>query len=70
MQQERFYEVVINAEWQYSVWPAQRPVPAGWKATGFCDSRELCLKHIDIVWQDMREHRLQLELAAAEARHG
>ncbi|WP_332852331.1 MbtH family protein [Duganella sp. S19_KUP01_CR8] len=70
MQQERLYEVVINAERQYSVWPAQRPVPEGWLATGFRATRELCLAHIDTVWQDLREHSLQLALAGGELRHG
>ncbi len=70
MQQERFYEVVINAERQYSVWPAQRQVPAGWLATGFRASREQCLVHIDTAWHDLREHSLQLALDSGTVRHG
>ena len=70
MQQERLYEVVVNAERQYSVWPAQRPVPLGWLSAGFRDTREQCLVHIDSVWRDMREHSLQLALAGKEVRHG
>lgn len=68
--QERLYEVVINAEHQYSVWPAQRPVPAGWRATGVRATRALCLAHIDDVWQDQRELSLRQALAGAEVRHG
>lgn len=69
MQHERLYEVVINTERQYSVWPAQKPVPAGWRATGVRAAREQCLAHIDTVWLDQREQSLQLALAG-ESRHG
>ncbi|MBV8636247.1 MAG: MbtH family protein [Burkholderiaceae bacterium] len=68
--QERLYEVVINAEHQYSVWPAHRPVPAGWQATGVRAAREQCLTHIDGVWLDRREFSLRQALVAAEVRHG
>ncbi|MET8338705.1 MbtH family NRPS accessory protein [Streptosporangium canum] len=46
--------VVLNDEEQYSVWPAGRELPAGWRAEGFQGSREDCLAHIDQVWTDMR----------------
>ncbi len=46
--------VVINHEQQYSVWPANREVPAGWKSAGYSGSREQCLDHIEQVWVDMR----------------
>ncbi|HAT29991.1 MAG TPA: MbtH family protein [Janthinobacterium sp.] len=70
MQQEQLYEVVINAQRQYSLWPAQRPVPGGWQATGFCDSRAQCLEHIGVVWRDLREHDAQAALADAGVQHG
>src|SRR6478736_1909895 len=28
------YQVVINDEEQFSIWPAERPLPAGWRAQG------------------------------------
>jgi MbtH protein len=46
--------VVVNDEEQYSVWPADRPLPAGWRSTGFAGERAECLAHIDTVWTDMR----------------
>jgi MbtH protein len=46
--------VVVNDEEQYSVWDADRPLPAGWRATGFTGTRQECLDHIDEVWTDMR----------------
>ncbi|MEU8620488.1 MbtH family NRPS accessory protein [Streptomyces sp. NPDC048623] len=46
--------VVVNDEDQYSLWPHERPLPDGWRATGFHGSREECLAHVDEVWTDMR----------------
>ena len=46
--------VVVNDEEQYSVWDADRPPPAGWRATGFTGTRQECLDHIDEIWTDMR----------------
>ncbi|WP_433362635.1 MbtH family protein [Streptosporangium sp. CA-115845] len=46
--------VVLNDEEQYSIWPAGRELPAGWRAEGFEGDREGCLAHIDEVWTDMR----------------
>lgn len=48
------FQVVINDEAQYSIWPADRDRPAGWHHDGFVGTREACLEHIDEVWTDMR----------------
>ncbi|MCX4472881.1 MbtH-like protein [Micromonospora sp. MW-13] len=53
MAESRFL-VVRNDEEQYSIWSADRELPAGWNATGFAGTREECLAHIDTVWTDMR----------------
>jgi amino acid adenylation domain-containing protein len=39
----RRFTVVRNAEARYSVWPAERPVPAGWHAVGPVDDWDGCL---------------------------
>lgn len=46
--------VVLNDEEQYSLWPAGRELPGGWRAEGFAGGRDDCLAHIDQVWTDMR----------------
>ncbi|MDU8929753.1 MbtH family NRPS accessory protein [Alisedimentitalea sp. MJ-SS2] len=46
--------VVINHEEQYSIFPADRKPPAGWKKTGKACRVNECLKHIERVWTDMR----------------
>lgn len=46
--------VVLNDEEQYSIWPAERELPAGWRAEGTRGARDACLDHIERVWTDMR----------------
>jgi MbtH protein len=48
------YVVVLNDEEQYSIWPADRGLPAGWRAEGTEGSKSECLDHIEQVWTDMR----------------
>lgn len=55
--------VVVNHEEQYSVWAADRELPAGWRAEGFSGTREECLEHIERVWTDMRPLSLRLRMA-------
>ncbi|WP_066361792.1 MbtH family protein [Herbidospora mongoliensis] len=56
------YEVVVNDEEQYSIWPHEREMPAGWRAAGFSGPREECLDHISRVWTDMRPLSLRRKL--------
>ena len=53
------FEVVINQEEQYSLWPADRVLPAGWRAVGVRGSKAECLEHIERVWTDMRPRGLR-----------
>jgi MbtH protein len=48
------YRVVVNHEEQYSIWPADRDLPLGWRAVGFSGTKNECLDHIEAVWTDMR----------------
>ena len=51
---DTFFRVVVNHEEQYSICPAHRPMPDGWRDTGFSAKRAECLAHIEEVWTDMR----------------
>ncbi|MGU3778864.1 MbtH family protein [Burkholderia metallica] len=51
---EARYRVVVNHEEQYSIWPEQREIPAGWRDAGKIGSRQDCLDYIDTTWTDMR----------------
>ena len=48
------YRVVVNAEEQYSIWPAERELPLGWKDAGKQGLKAECLAYIEEVWTDMR----------------
>lgn len=65
--EDRTYHVVVNDEEQYSIWPADRPVPAGWSECGKTGRRQECLDHIATVWTDMRPRSLRQQMQAAEA---
>jgi MbtH protein len=52
--QDSQVKVVMNAERQYSIWPAHKTPPEGWSETGTAGGKDECLDYIDRVWQDMR----------------
>lgn len=56
------YKVVINHEEQYSIWPADREDPMGWKEIGVRGSKAECLKYIEEVWTDMRPLSLRRKM--------
>jgi len=56
--------VVVNHEEQYSVWPADREPPSGWRTVGVPGSEEECLGWIEREWTDLRP--LSLRRAMAE----
>jgi MbtH protein len=57
--------VVVNDEEQYSLWPAFKEIPAGWRATGPRGDRKTCLDWIEKVWTDMRPRSLREAMDAA-----
>jgi MbtH protein len=59
------FRVVMNDEEQYSIWPSYRPVPDGWRDTGFAGKRAECLAYIDEIWTDMRPLSLRKFFAGA-----
>ena len=48
------YKAVINHEEQYSIWPADRENPLGWRDAGKSGTKAECLEYIKEVWTDMR----------------
>lgn len=62
------YNVVVNHEEQYSIWPQDREPPAGWTVAGKGGLRAECLAYIDSVWTDMRPLSLRLKMQEDEAR--
>jgi len=53
------YQVVMNDEEQYSIWPADRDIPHGWRPAGKQGTKSECLAYIEEVWTDMRPQSLR-----------
>ena len=62
------FNVVINHEEQYSIWPVDRENALGWKNIGFSGTKQECLDHIEEVWTDMRPLSLRKHLKEMEAK--
>jgi MbtH protein len=63
------FQVLVNAEGQYSLWPAAQSAPNGWTRVGPVGSNAECLAFVDAHWLDMRPKSLQQSMAdAARAR--
>jgi MbtH protein len=58
------FQVVVNDEDQYSIWPTDREIPSGWHAEGTSGAKDECLAHIELVWTDMRPRSLRERMAA------
>jgi MbtH protein len=56
------FNVVINDEEQYSIWPTFKEIPRGWKAVDVTGTKQECLDHIATVWTDMRPLSLRREM--------
>ncbi|MFI5783171.1 MbtH family protein [Nocardia sp. NPDC051570] len=59
---EERWVVVVNDEEQYSIWFANRDIPAGWRSVEVEGSKDECLSHIERVWTDMRPKSLREKL--------
>jgi MbtH protein len=59
------YQVVVNHEEQYSIWPEWREPPGGWRPAGKTGTKEECLAWVDEVWTDMRPLSLRKQMEAS-----
>ncbi|MEW5983058.1 MAG: MbtH family NRPS accessory protein [Acidobacteriota bacterium] len=59
------YNVVMNHEEQYSIWPVDRDIPLGWTAVGKSGLKAECLAYIKDVWTDMRPLSLRKHMEQA-----
>ena len=62
----REYVVVLNHEEQYSIWPVDREIPAGWRDAGRRGPKKDCLAYIEEVWTDMRPLSLRKKMQEDE----
>ncbi|WP_410652698.1 MbtH family protein [Amycolatopsis sp. cmx-4-54] len=49
----RTYRVLVNHEEQHGLFPAELPLPGGWREAGFSGSEEECVAFVDRTWTDM-----------------
>ncbi|MFF4447249.1 MbtH family protein [Streptomyces sp. NPDC001502] len=64
---EERYVSVVNHEEQYSIWFADRDLPAGWTAVGTEGTKQECLAHIEDVWTDLTPRSVRVASSAPEA---
>jgi MbtH protein len=67
MDENTRYQVLRNDEEQYSLWPLEIEVPAGWQPVGKEGTEAECSAYVDEVWTDMRPRSLRERMAEAEA---
>ncbi len=65
---DTIYNVVVNHEEQYSIWPAGRENALGWKAVGKSGLKAECLAYIKEVWTDMRPLSLRKAMEESAAK--
>lgn len=53
------YRVLVNAEQQYSLWPGDIGVPAGWSPVFGPGTRDACVEYAESHWSDMRPASLR-----------
>ena len=56
------YKVVVNHEEQYSIAPAYKANPAGWRDVGKSGIKAECLTYIKELWTDMRPLSLRTRM--------
>jgi MbtH protein len=57
--EQRTYAVVRNHEDQYSIWPGDHELPAGWEPVGVTGPKSACLTAIGEMWTDLRPKSLR-----------
>lgn len=62
-QENAHFRVLINEEHQYSLWPAQKGAPPGWRDVGIVGNKQQCLNYIEEVWVDMRPLSLRNQMS-------
>jgi MbtH protein len=67
MSEDVGYQVVVNDEEQYSIWPEDRELPLGWRSVGKAGTKQECLAYIEEVWTDMRPLSLRRAMDKTES---
>ena len=57
--EEELFNVIVNDEEQYSIWPDYKELPAGWRFAGKSGSKDECMAYIKEIWVDFRPPSLR-----------
>ncbi|MDM8558154.1 MbtH family NRPS accessory protein [Candidatus Parabeggiatoa sp. HSG14] len=60
------YNVVVNSEEQYSLWPFEKEPPNGWRKVGVSGNKAECGEYVKKVWTDMRPLSLRKKMEEQE----
>jgi MbtH protein len=58
--------VLVNDAGQYSLWPAFRQPPAGWRPAAASGARQTCLDWVEANWTDIGPESLATKDSASE----
>lgn len=47
------FQVLVNHEEQYSLWPKGKEIPTGWHQVGPIGKKAECLAYVEEVWTDI-----------------
>ncbi|MFB7243756.1 antibiotic synthesis protein MbtH [Streptomyces populi] len=61
------WTVLVNAEEQYGLFPAELPLPDGWRPADFTGTEDECVRYVDEHWTDMRPLSLRKALGGSAA---
>ena len=62
--EDETFIVIVNHEDQYSIWPAWKAVPGGWRVVdGVKGDKKTVLAYVDKAWTDMRPLSLRQWIA-------
>lgn len=67
-EESQYYIALVNHEEQYSIWPAIKPIPSGWRHAGKTGLKEDVVEYIAEVWTDMRPLSIRLGLEKLRSR--
>ena len=59
IRQDVIYNVVINLQGEYSIWPKCKDIPLGWRMVGPTGTRQECLDYITDTCMESLPYSMQ-----------
>ncbi|MGW5382606.1 MbtH family protein [Nocardia sp. NPDC003963] len=61
------FQVLVDTETQYSLWPLFAEIPAGWSIVHGPANRRDCVEYVERVWTDMRPASVAADIGRSTA---